>query len=74
MISVSGNITGGNVNTSGLVNATGNVTGNIVTATGAFMVMPVAASDPASPVTGAFYYNSALAVIRIWTGSSWISR
>jgi hypothetical protein len=50
----------------------GNVTGGNVQAT-ARMIIPVASSDPASPVTGQLYYNSSTGALRVWTGFSWDS-
>jgi hypothetical protein len=74
-MSSTGNATYGNILTAGQVSATGNITGSIVTATGAFMVMPVGTSDPLNPVTGAFYYNSIGAGnIRVYTGTAWVSK
>jgi flagellar hook protein FlgE len=73
-ITSASNITGANVLTGGLISATGNVTGSIITATGTFMVMPVGASDPATTIAGAFYFNTGNSTIRIYTGSGWVSR
>jgi len=73
-VSATGNVVGGNISTAGSVSATGNVVGNVVQATGSFMIMPTAAFDPLSPVLGAFYFNTANNTIRVWTGSSWVSR
>ena len=111
-VSVTGNVTGGNIRTAGLVSATGsvtasqfngsgaglssipggNVTGTVATATSATtagtvttaaqpnitslgsltsLIIPVAATDPVSPATGQFYYNTSLGGLRIWTGSVW---
>jgi hypothetical protein len=35
------------------------------------LIIPVAASDPGSPATGQFYYNTFTGGLRIWTGSVW---
>jgi hypothetical protein len=35
------------------------------------LIIPVAASDPGSPATGQFYYNTSFGGLRIWTGSFW---
>ena len=67
------NITGGNLLTGGLVSATGNITGSVVKGTGAFMVMPTGASDPAGAVAGAFYFNTGNSKVRVYNGSSWVN-
>jgi hypothetical protein len=71
-VSVTGNITGGNVNTGGRVSATGNlVAGANVLVGGAFVQIPVAADNPENPVTGALYYNTSTGGLRLYTGSGW---
>ena len=120
-VSVTGNVTGGNIRTAGLVSATGsvtasqfngsgaglssipggNVTGTVASATTATsatsatsattagtvttaaqpnitslgaltsLIIPVASSDPGSPATGQFYYNTFTGSLRVWTGSAW---
>jgi hypothetical protein len=65
---VSGNITGGNVNT-GIVSATGNSVFG-----GSYMVIPTNATNAieASVTTvGAFYYNTSNAVFRVRGTLSW---
>ena len=37
------------------------------------LIIPVAATDPVSPVTGQFYYSTSIGGLRIWTGSVWDS-
>ena len=41
--------------------------------TGAFMVMPTAATDPAGAVAGAFYFNTGNSKVRVYNGSSWVN-
>jgi hypothetical protein len=84
-VSATGNITGGNVNGGANVFATIH-TGTTVSVTGAVqsanvaagnvqatsrLIIPTAASDPASPVAGQLYYNTAGGNLRIWTGTVW---
>jgi hypothetical protein len=55
----------------GALSASGNITGANLIATGSFVVIPVSDTDPASPVTGALYYNTALGGLKLYTGSGW---
>jgi hypothetical protein len=57
---VSGNITGGNISTGGLGSFTGS-----------YMVVPTGTVDPAVTTIGAFYYNTANTVFRIYSGGAW---
>jgi mono/diheme cytochrome c family protein len=62
-LSVTGNVTGGNVSTAGLVSATGTVTGSSFVGSGANLTGVVgwttqANTAPASPRAGDFWYNS----------------
>jgi hypothetical protein len=71
-INTTGDITVGNVNTGGRVSATGNlVTAANVLVAGDYVQIPISASDPASPVAGALYYNTGTGALRLWTGSFW---
>jgi hypothetical protein len=72
-LNVTGNVNSGNVNTPGQISATGNITGSVITATGPFLVIPGSATDPASPVQGAIYFNTnGGGRFKGWTGSAWV--
>jgi hypothetical protein len=87
VVSAAGNVIGGNVNGGANVFATIH-TGTTVSVTGAVqsanvaagnvqatsrLIIPTAASDPASPVAGQLYYSTSLGGLRLWTGSAWDS-
>jgi hypothetical protein len=66
---MTGNITGGNINTAGIVSAAGNSL-----FTGSYIKVPTGTSDPGGTVpTGAAYYNTSSGVWRIYNGIIWVN-
>jgi hypothetical protein len=59
-VSVSGNVTGGNINTGGSISATGNIWGGGVRST-------ASASEPTNPGQGDIWYNTATDVVYRYT-------
>jgi len=59
-VSVTGNITGGNI-----------TTGGIGTFNGTYIVIPTGTVDPAVTISGAFYYNTANLAMRVYAGNAW---
>ena len=79
-VSMSGNVTGGNIVTSAAVSAaTVSASGNITTAAigvfnGSYIKVPTGTTDPVGTVPlGAAYYNTFNATWRVYNGVSWVN-
>lgn len=54
------------------LSSSGDITsGANVIINGSFLVLPTAASDPASPVEGSFYFRTGFNTLRIYSGGVW---
>jgi hypothetical protein len=54
------------------LSSSGNITtGANVIINGSFLVLPTAATNPANPVEGSFYFNTGGNVLRIYSGGIW---